>query len=57
MVTCPKCGACIEVISFGFGYVAICCGRFIYDSLKYPDKENENWRQIESEHQISLWSK
>jgi hypothetical protein len=41
MVACPKCGAWIEVTSFGHGYVAICCGQMIYNDREFPDKKKK----------------
>jgi len=33
-VKCPKCGAEVPLVRFGFGWVAHCCGEIIYNSDK-----------------------
>jgi len=39
-VKCP-CGAEVEVVRFGYGYVAHHCGRIIYNSDQPPPDEKE----------------
>jgi uncharacterized paraquat-inducible protein A len=37
-VKCPNCGREVNIISFGYGYMAICCGMILYDSKDEPPK-------------------
>jgi len=38
-MTCPKCKKEVKIVRYGFGYVAHCCGRILYNSDKMPKKE------------------
>jgi predicted RNA-binding Zn-ribbon protein involved in translation (DUF1610 family) len=42
-VKCPRCGADVELVSYGSGFVAAHCGEIIYNSAdsKYGGKEGE----------------
>gem|GEM_PF-1375920 len=37
-VTCPKCGKTVKLISFGYGWVGICCNSVVYNSDKLPEE-------------------
>ncbi|HOS05409.1 MAG TPA: hypothetical protein PK966_04990 [Syntrophorhabdaceae bacterium] len=35
-ITCPKCGKTVKLISFGYGWVGVCCNSVVYNSDKLP---------------------
>ena len=38
-IKCRFCGRKARIIPFGEGYVAVCCGRIIYNSYKLPQQD------------------
>ena len=36
-ITCPYCGANVELIKFGFAWVGICCRGVIYNDIDLPE--------------------
>jgi len=33
-MVCPHCGKEVKIISFGYGYVGVCCGKVVYNARK-----------------------
>ncbi len=31
-VKCPYCGREVKILSFGYGYMAMCCGMIVYNN-------------------------
>ena len=49
-VKCPNCGREVKIISFGYGYMAICCGMILYnnsDESPKADKKKEDKKKEE----------
>ena len=43
-VKCPNCGKEVKIVSFGYGYIAICCGMILSngsDELPKVEKKEE----------------
>jgi hypothetical protein len=36
-IECPKCHKKVEIIQYGGGYLAVCCGWVIYNNFELPD--------------------
>ncbi|MHB8109326.1 MAG: hypothetical protein ACYDHW_04740 [Syntrophorhabdaceae bacterium] len=39
---CPKCGREVPVMSYGYGYIAICCTKVLYYMRDWPE-DNEKF--------------
>jgi len=37
---CPKCGKDVRIIPYGYGYVASCCGKVLYNAKTLPEGAN-----------------
>ena len=38
-IRCPFCEKEVELVSFGGGWVGLCCGRIVYNSKRLPQEE------------------
>jgi hypothetical protein len=34
---CPQCGKMVQIIPYGDGYIATCCGKIIYNAKTLPE--------------------
>lgn len=41
-IKCPHCGKEVRIISFGGGYVAVCCDQVIYNGYKLPQYDEKD---------------
>ena len=39
--TCPHCGKEVNIIPFGYRYIAVCCHQIIYNSKNMPNESEK----------------
>jgi len=48
-VKCPNCGREVKIISFGYGYMAICCGMIVYEGSDEPPEAGKKKEEKKDE--------
>jgi len=48
-VKCPNCGREVKIISFGYGYMAICCGMILYEGSDEPPEAEKKKEEKKDE--------